>query len=67
MSQFLIIGANQKKNFIKKDNYDDKKVKYFLLEEPFPENTSIWQNQAIQREFFLKKQILQMMKIIFFL
>ena len=47
-------GKPKKKNFIKKDNYDDKKVKYFLLEEPFPENTSIWQNQAIQREFLLK-------------
>ena len=47
-------GKPKKKNFIKKDNYDDKKVKYFLLKEPFPENTSIWQNQAIQREFLLK-------------
>ncbi len=47
-------GKPKKKKFIKKDHYDDKKVKYFLLEEPFPENTSIWENQAIQREFLLK-------------
>ena len=28
--------------------------KYFILEKPFPKNTSIWQNQAIQREFLLE-------------
>ncbi len=47
-------GNPKKKKFIKKDYYDDKKIKYFLLEEPFPNNTSIWENQAIQREFLLK-------------
>ena len=52
----MIIGAGQKKkNFLKKNYFDDKKIKYFLLEEPFPNNTTIWENQAIQREFLLKK------------
>ena len=47
-------GNQKKKNFIKKEYYDYKKIKYFLLEKPFPKNTSIWENQAIQREFLLK-------------
>ena len=47
-------GNLKKKNFIKKDEYNYKKVKYFVLEKPFPKNTSIWENQAIQREFLLK-------------
>ena len=48
-------GRPKKKNFLKKNYFDDKKIKYFLLEEPFPNNTTIWENQAIQREFLLKK------------
>ena len=48
------------RNRKKKSNFDtkffsEKKIKYFLLEEPFPENSNIWQNQAIQREYMLKK------------
>ena len=35
--------------------FSEKKIKYFVLEEPFPENSNIWQNQAIQREYMLKK------------
>ena len=29
----------------------DKKVKYVVLAKPFQNETNIWQNQAIQREF----------------
>ena len=47
-------GKPKKKNFIKKDYFDSKKIKYFVLECAFPTNTSIWKNQAIQREFLLK-------------
>jgi len=47
-------GNPKEKNFIKKNNYDPNKVIYSLLEKPFPKNTSIWENQAIQREFLLK-------------
>ena len=47
-------GKPKEKNFIKKDFYDYNKVKYFILDKPFPKNNSIWENQAIQREFLLK-------------
>ena len=47
------------RNNIKKLNFDTKiynseKIQYFVLEEPFPKNTNLWENQAIQREFLLK-------------
>ena len=47
-------GQPKKKNFIQNKEYDPKKIKYFVLEESFPKNNSIWENQAIQREFLLK-------------
>ena len=47
-------GIIKKKNFIWKDNYDKKKIKYIFIEEPFPKNTNRWENQAIQRENLLK-------------
>jgi len=47
-------GRPKKKNFIKKKYYNYNKIKYFVLEKAFPKNTSIWENQAIQREFLLK-------------
>ena len=43
----------KKSNFIFKDIYDEKKIKYILLDKPFPKNTNRWQNQAIQREYIL--------------
>ena len=46
-------GNTKKQNFIWKDEYDREKIKYFLLEKPFPKNTNPWENQAIQREFLL--------------
>tara|TARA_Y100000816_G_C25948987_1_gene495035 strand:+ start:34 stop:837 length:804 start_codon:yes stop_codon:yes gene_type:complete len=47
------------RNKPKKLNFDkkflsEKKIKYFTLDAPFPTNTNLWQNQAIQREFLLK-------------
>ena len=47
------------KNNIKKLNfdirdYDSKKIKYIVLDKPFPNNIDIWKNQAIQREFILE-------------
>ena len=47
------------RNNIKKLNfntkiYDSDKIKYLVLEKPFPKNTNLWENQAIQREFILK-------------
>ena len=46
-------GFPKKKNFIFKDEYKKEKIKYFLLEKPFPPKNDPWQNQAIQREFLL--------------
>ncbi len=48
-------GKPKKKNFIWKDEYDKNKIKYYLLEKPFPKNTNPWENQAIQREFLLSR------------
>ena len=54
-SKFDHRGKKKKLNFIKNNKYDPAKIKYFVLEKPFPNNTSIWKNQAIQREFLLEK------------
>ena len=35
--------------------YNSKKIKYFIMEKPFPEKTNLWENQAIQREHMLEK------------
>tara|TARA_B100000900_G_scaffold405479_1_gene415135 strand:- start:849 stop:1652 length:804 start_codon:yes stop_codon:yes gene_type:complete len=43
-----------KKLYFDKKFLSEKKIKYFVLDRPFPENTNLWQNQAIQREFLLK-------------
>ena len=29
---------------------ENKKIKYFVIREPFPRKLDIWRNQAIQRE-----------------
>ena len=47
-------GKPKEKNFIQNTEYDPKKIKYFVLEKPFPKDKSIWDNQALQREFLLK-------------
>tara|TARA_B100000795_G_scaffold2823_1_gene1966 strand:+ start:273 stop:1076 length:804 start_codon:yes stop_codon:yes gene_type:complete len=54
-SKFDHRGKPKKINFIKNKKHDSAKIKYFVLEKPFPNNTSIWKNQAIQREFLLEK------------
>jgi beta-1,4-mannosyl-glycoprotein beta-1,4-N-acetylglucosaminyltransferase len=48
------------RNIKKKLNFNHelikhKKIKYVVMEMPFPKNTNLWENQAIQREFLLKK------------
>ena len=47
-------GNKKKINFIKNELFNEKKIKYFLLEEPFPKNTNGWENQKIQREYLLR-------------
>jgi beta-1,4-mannosyl-glycoprotein beta-1,4-N-acetylglucosaminyltransferase len=44
----------KKKNFIWNNLYDKNKIKYILMDKPFPKNNNPWENQAIQREFLLK-------------
>ena len=53
-SKFDHKGVEKKKNFIWKKEFDQKKIRYFFLEKPFPKNNSPWKNQAIQREFLLE-------------
>ena len=53
-SKFDHKGIEKGKNFIWKKNFEFKKIKYFYLEKPFPENNDAWKNQAIQREFLLE-------------
>ena len=47
-------GFEKPKNFILKDYFDKKKIKYLFLENSFPKNNDPWKNQAIQREFILE-------------
>ena len=53
-SKFDHRGNEKKSNFIFKDYFNKDKIKYHLIEKPFPKNTNIWENQAIQREELLK-------------
>jgi len=54
-SKFDHKGNPKKQNFIYKDYYDKQKIKYLLVDKPFPKNTNEWENQAIQREELLKQ------------
>ncbi len=53
-SKFDHKGNKKKINFLDNKNYNYNKVKHFVLEKPFPKNTNVWENQAIQREFLLE-------------
>ena len=44
---------NKKKLNFDKSYLESDKVKYLVLESPFPKETNLWENQAIQREFLL--------------
>ena len=47
---------NKKKvNFDPKKKYaNNNKILHIIIKEAFPENTNLWQNQAIQREHIIK-------------
>ena len=47
-------GQKKKKNFILEEKFDKKKIKYFLIDIPFPKKNNRWENQAYQREYLLK-------------
>ena len=53
-SKYDHAGKQKKENFIFKKEYDTKKIRYILLDKPFPKNTDRWQNQAIQRDYILE-------------
>ena len=53
-SKYDHTGNLKKQNFLFKEEYDAKKIKYIFLDKPFPKNTDRWQNQAIQREHILE-------------
>ena len=46
-------GIKKSPKFIWKDYYQSDKIKYFLQNDPFPKNSSRWENQALQREYLL--------------
>ena len=49
---------NNKKgvNFDPKKKYiNDPQILHIVVEKPFPKNTNAWQNQAIQRDYIIKK------------
>ena len=45
---------NKKKINFNTKTYNSKKIKHFIIEEPFSKKTNFWKNQAIQREYILK-------------
>ena len=48
-------GRKKNLNFqLKNQNFKDKII-YLILDKSFPKNNNSWRNQAIQREFILKK------------
>ena len=47
-------GKEKRLNF-KKDNYDYKKINYIILDKEFSKKNTIWENQAFQRDYMLKK------------
>ena len=46
-------GNKKNINFNKNKDYESNKIKHFILEEPFPNNNNVWENQALQREYLL--------------
>ncbi len=50
MGFILYICLNFKKN-----NYDSKKINYIILDKEFSKKNNIWENQATQRDYMLKK------------
>ena len=47
-------GDKKNLNFEFQKNYNKEKIKYLILDRPFPDQNDIWKNQAIQREFILE-------------
>jgi|TARA_B110001450_G_scaffold204189_1_gene193856 beta-1,4-mannosyl-glycoprotein beta-1,4-N-acetylglucosaminyltransferase len=52
-SKFDHQNRPKKLNFNPDKSINKDKIKYVVLNEPFPQNTNVWENQALQREFML--------------
>tara|TARA_B100000767_G_scaffold274290_2_gene306813 strand:+ start:474 stop:1283 length:810 start_codon:yes stop_codon:yes gene_type:complete len=52
-SKFDHKGKPKKLNFNPDKSINKEKIKYIILDNPFPNKTNIWENQAIQRDFML--------------
>tara|TARA_B100000787_G_C16162025_1_gene281895 strand:- start:54 stop:863 length:810 start_codon:yes stop_codon:yes gene_type:complete len=52
-SKFDHRGKPKKLNFNPDKSINKEKIRYIILDNPFPNKTSIWENQAIQRDFML--------------
>ena len=46
-------NTKKKLNFKNLNFFDQRKIKYIVIEEPFPERNNVWENQAHQREYLL--------------
>jgi beta-1,4-mannosyl-glycoprotein beta-1,4-N-acetylglucosaminyltransferase len=46
-------GQFKDKKFIFKNDFDENKIKYILLDKPFPKKNNGWENQALQRDYLL--------------
>ena len=47
-------GNEKKINFLIKEEYQKDKIKHIVMEEKFPDDSSGWQKQAMQREYLLQ-------------
>jgi beta-1,4-mannosyl-glycoprotein beta-1,4-N-acetylglucosaminyltransferase len=52
-SKFDHKGKPKKLNFNPDKSINKDKIKYVILDNPFPKKTNVWKNQAIQRDFML--------------
>ncbi len=48
-------GKKKRKNFFWKTGYKREKITYILMKSPFPKKNDRWKNQALQRDYLLKK------------
>jgi len=53
-SKFDHKGNPKKLNFSFKNTYDQKKIKYLILDEKIQNHANPWKNQAVQRDFILR-------------
>ena len=52
-SKFDHKNREKKVNFEFKNYYDKKKIKHIVIDEKFPKNNNVWENQAFQRDYII--------------